>query len=50
MIQAFPEDTAPEYLLRDQDKIYGADFSERVQALGSKRSDLLQPVRGKAHW
>jgi transposase InsO family protein len=33
MIQAFPEDTAPRYLLRDQDKIYAADFTERVQAL-----------------
>jgi hypothetical protein len=34
MIQAFPEDTTPRNLLRDQDKIYGADFIERVQALG----------------
>src|SRR5262249_31828862 len=36
MIQAFPEDTAPRYLLRDQDKIYGADFTERVRAMGIK--------------
>jgi putative transposase len=36
MIQAFPEDTAPRYLLRDQDKIYGANFTERVQAMGIK--------------
>jgi putative transposase len=34
MIQAFPEDTAPRYLLRDQDKTYGADFTARVRALG----------------
>jgi hypothetical protein len=34
MVQAFPEDTAPRYLLRDQDQIYGADFTERVRALG----------------
>jgi putative transposase len=34
MVQAFPEDTALRYLLRDQDKIYGADFIERVQAMG----------------
>ena len=34
MIQAFPEDTAPRYLLRDQDKIYGADFTDRVRAMG----------------
>jgi putative transposase len=36
MVQAFPEDTAPRYLLRDQDKIYGADFTEPVQAMGIK--------------
>ena len=36
MIQAFPEDTEPKYLLRDQDRVYGADFTERVQALGIK--------------
>jgi putative transposase len=36
MVEAFPEDTAPCYLLRDQDKIYGADFIERVQAMGIK--------------
>jgi len=34
VIQAFPEDTAPRYLLRDQDKIYGADFTDRVRAMG----------------
>ena len=34
MIQAFPKDTVPRYLLRDQDKIFGADFTERVLALG----------------
>jgi putative transposase len=26
IIQAFPEDTAPKYLLRDQDRVYGADL------------------------
>jgi putative transposase len=34
MVQAFPEDTAPRYLLRDQDRVYGANFTERVQAMG----------------
>src|SRR6266568_8412532 len=33
MVQAFPEDTAPRYLLRDRDKIYGYDFRERIQGL-----------------
>jgi len=34
MVEAFPEDTAPRYLLRDRDKIYGYDFRERIRALG----------------
>ena len=33
MVEAFPEDTAPRYLLRDRDKIYGYDFRERIQGL-----------------
>jgi putative transposase len=34
MVEAFPFDTAPKYLLRDRDKIYGAKFRSRVQGLG----------------
>jgi len=34
MVEAFPEDTAPRYLLRDRDKIYGYDFRERIQGMG----------------
>jgi transposase InsO family protein len=33
MIEAFPEDTAPRYLLRDRDKIYGREFRQRVRNL-----------------
>src|SRR5215471_7339324 len=33
MMEAFPEDTAPRYLLRDRDKIYGEDFRQRIQGL-----------------
>ena len=36
LVQAFPEDTAPGYLLRDQDTVYGADFIKRVQAMRIK--------------
>ena len=36
MIQAFPENTTPLYLLRDQDKTYGTDFTDRVRAMGIK--------------
>jgi putative transposase len=34
MVEAFPEDTAPRYLLRDRDKIYGEHFHNRVQGMG----------------
>jgi transposase InsO family protein len=33
VIEAFPEDTAPRYLLRDRDKIYGREFHQRVRSL-----------------
>src|SRR5262249_43839007 len=31
IIEAFPEDTAPRYLIRDRDSIYGAEFRGRVK-------------------
>jgi hypothetical protein len=34
LVEAFPWDTAPRYLLRDRDAVYGAVFSGRVQSLG----------------
>ncbi len=34
LAEAFPWDTAPRYLLRDRDAVYGAVFSCRVNALG----------------
>jgi putative transposase len=34
MVEAFPEDTAPEYMIRDRDGIYGDYFRRRVQGLG----------------
>jgi putative transposase len=33
MVQAFPEETAPRYLLRDRDKIYGEEFCDRVSGM-----------------
>jgi len=36
IIEAFPWDTAPKYLLRDQDGIYGDTFQRRVQSMGIK--------------
>src|SRR4029450_13057082 len=34
LVEAFPWDTAPRYLLRDRDAVYGVVFSSRVQSLG----------------
>ena len=33
IIEAFPDDTAPRYLLRDRDSIYGAEFRSRVKGM-----------------
>ena len=35
--EAFPWDTAPRYLLRDRDRIFGHDFVEQVKAMGIKQ-------------
>jgi transposase InsO family protein len=35
--EAFPWDTAPQYLLRDRDRIFGHDFVEQVKAMGIKQ-------------
>jgi putative transposase len=34
IVEAFPWETAPRYLLRDRDGVYGADFRERVTSMG----------------
>jgi len=34
IIEAFPWDTVPKYLLRDRDAIYGNQFQKRVQTMG----------------
>ncbi len=34
MIQAFPDGTAPRFLVQDRDRIYGEEFRERVKAIG----------------
>ncbi len=36
IVQAFPEETAPRYLLRDRDKIYGDAFQERGSGMDIK--------------
>jgi putative transposase len=34
IVDAFPEDTAPTYLLRDRDQVYGDVFRQRVKGMG----------------
>lgn len=36
LVQAFPDETAPRYLLRDRDGVYGKYFRRRVKDLGIK--------------
>jgi transposase InsO family protein len=36
IVNAFPEDTAPKYLIRDRDAIYGEYFRQRIKNLGIK--------------
>ena len=35
ILEAFPEDTAPRYLIRDRDQIYGECFQDRLRDLGT---------------
>jgi putative transposase len=35
--EAFPWDSAPRYLLRDRDRIFGEEFVEQVKAMGIKQ-------------
>src|SRR5215469_11383681 len=34
IIEAFPEDTAPRYRIRDRDGVYGNHFQNRLQGMG----------------
>jgi hypothetical protein len=34
IVEAFPNDTAPAYLLRDRDHVYGLVFRQRVKGMG----------------
>ena len=36
VVEAFPWDTAPKYLMRDRDSIYGAFFRNRMKNMGIK--------------
>ena len=42
MVEAFPYNVPPRYLLRDRDAIYGAEFQRRVEGLGLEQK-LIAP-------
>ena len=46
IVDAFPYDAAPRYLLRDRDAIYGAGFTRRIAGLGMR--ELL--IAARAPW
>ena len=46
IVEAFPEETAPRYLVRDRDGIYGYDFTARVDGLGIRQV----PISARSPW
>jgi hypothetical protein len=48
LIQPFPEDMAPSYLLRDRDGIYGQEFSRGVERMGIREVRITPRALGKA--
>ena len=54
LVEALPDDTAPTYLLRDRDGIYGEAFTRRVTRMGIHQiltapRALAESVRGASH-
>ena len=46
IVEAFPWDTAPRYLLRDNDAAYGAVFTRRVRMMGIRD----RPIAARSPW
>ena len=46
LVEAFPDDTVPGYLVRDRDGIYGHDFTMRVEGLGIRQV----PISARSPW
>jgi hypothetical protein len=44
---AFPWDSAPRFLLRDRDRIFGSDFTQQMQELGTQ--EVLGAPRAPQH-
>jgi hypothetical protein len=56
IVNAFPENTAPKYLIRDRDGIYGKEFVGRVHGLGVQEKThrstlaLAKSICGEIDW
>jgi len=46
IVEAFPEEMVPRYLVRDRDGIYGNDFTTRVDGLGIQQV----PISARSPW
>ena len=46
IVEAFPDETAPRYLVRDSDGIYGHVFTARVNGLGIRQ----MPISARSPW
>ena len=44
IVDAFPDDSAPAYLLRDRDHIYGHPFRQRVRGMGIGEARLAKAL------
>ena len=47
MLEAFPFDSAPKYLLRDRDRIYGFEFRKQAEVMSIK--EVLSAPRSPWH-
>jgi hypothetical protein len=51
IVEAFPEDRAPRFMVRDRDGIYGEIFKSRVKGMASRRFALHHGALGRiATW
>src|SRR6267143_1430129 len=46
IVEAFPFDSAPKYLLRDRDRIYGHEFAKQVEVMGIQEVLVRHDLRG----
>src|SRR5262249_46869350 len=44
MLEAFPFDTAPKYLLRDRDRIYGQEFRKQVEVIAPTTHAMTKAI------